>query len=244
MKRQKRRIVPIVLLILAVIAAGVVFWQRENLEAIRLLAGKSSGELADEIEAQQQQTQKAMESYGDLGVRDLTPEEESELIQGTLTVEEAVGRITNSTDAPAQAQSDTESADTPTQTQQPDAEGEQRAGAEETREVVSRYVAQMYTIKAQFLGKLNQLYEAAKSDYLALPAAERTDSKKRSIAMHYAVEASAMESDCDDQVNAVLESLTAELKQCGADISIVDTIRQSYEDQKALKKAYYMSLLS
>ena len=48
----------------------------------------------------------------------------------------------------------------------------------------------------------------------------------------------------DAQVAAILNELKTQLQAANADTSIIGKIREAYENEKTLKKAYYMKLLS
>ena len=51
-----------------------------------------------------------------------------------------------------------------------------------------------------------------------------------------------MELDCDAQVDAALDELRKTLTAQGKDTAVVETLRQAYENEKSLKKAYYLDV--
>jgi hypothetical protein len=51
-----------------------------------------------------------------------------------------------------------------------------------------------------------------------------------------------MESNCDKEVANVLSVLDAQLKALNGDTQIITILRDAYENEKAVKKAYYISL--
>ena len=59
----------------------------------------------------------------------------------------------------------------------------------------------------------------------------------------YIKRAGALESNCDSRMEEILARISAHIKEDGGDSSIVNEIREVYENEKALKKAYYLSLL-
>ena len=109
---------------------------------------------------------------------------------------------------------------------------------------ISACVAQMYVLKSSFVAQLEALYNQAFGEYEAvyhqLTEAEREAKKKNIISSLYP-KASALEKQCDTQVNQVLAKLEALLKESGGDISLVGRIRDSYNSEKSLKKAYYLN---
>ena len=48
---------------------------------------------------------------------------------------------------------------------------------------------------------------------------------------------------CDAKVETLLSELKTELKTHNADTSIINKIRAAYENEKKLKKAYYIKLM-
>ena len=101
----------------------------------------------------------------------------------------------------------------------------------------------MYVLKSNFESRLGALYEQAKQDYISVPNSQRSARKTEVVKKVYS-QAVALENECDAQVEAVLKELDSILKQSGGDRSIVSKIRQSYNDEKSLKKAYYLNLFN
>lgn len=107
---------------------------------------------------------------------------------------------------------------------------------------VSELVAKMYSIKADFMGKLSAFESKVISEYKALPEAQRTTATKAKIVadnMSYII---GLEAQCDAQVDAVTSELSAIMTANGKDTSLVDQIKSAYTGEKELKKAYYVSL--
>ena len=98
-------------------------------------------------------------------------------------------------------------------------------------------------MKAYYLGQLGQLEAAVKSDYSALPENKRNIIGKKELVSKYMGRATSLMSQCDSRVESVLSELKSGLESYGADTSIIKRIRSAYENEKALKKAYYMSLV-
>jgi len=109
---------------------------------------------------------------------------------------------------------------------------------------ISACVAQMYVLKSSFVAQLEALYNQAFGEYEAvydqLTEEERAVKKKSIISSLYP-KAAALEKQCDAQVNEVLSKLEALLKASGGDVSLVGRIRDSYNSEKSLKKAYYLN---
>ena len=73
---------------------------------------------------------------------------------------------------------------------------------------------------------------------------EQRTAKKKELLNEVYPRASALEKDCDTQMNDLLGKLTKLLKESGEGTGLVDQIRESYYNEKSLKKAHYLSLLT
>ena len=108
----------------------------------------------------------------------------------------------------------------------------------------SECVARMYVLKSNFESRLAALAEQAKQDYISVPWGEERTARKSEVVKRIYPKAAALEKECDANVDKVLAELESLLKQSGEDTSIVNKIRQSYSEEKSLKKAYYLNLLN
>lgn len=54
--------------------------------------------------------------------------------------------------------------------------------------------------------------------------------------------AANLESACDANVNAVISELKSILSAAGRDMSLVSSIQTAYNNEKQLKKAYYINM--
>jgi len=82
-----------------------------------------------------------------------------------------------------------------------------------------------------------------KSEYAAMPAEKKNlVGKKELVSKHMGVALGLM-NQCDAKVEALIAELETELKKIGGDTSIIRTIKNAYENEKALKKAQYLKLL-
>lgn len=109
--------------------------------------------------------------------------------------------------------------------------------------IVGDRIVELYSLKAYYLGQLGQIEASAKSDYLSLPKEKRGLVGKNTIVNKYMGVAMGHMNSCDAKVNSLLSGLEADLKAANADTSIIKTIRDAYESEKTMKKAYYASLL-
>jgi len=103
-------------------------------------------------------------------------------------------------------------------------------------------VGEIYALRSSFVGQLDGLLQQAKAEYGAL-SPEQREKQKSALASKYIGMAGGLESRCDGQMEAILGRIQKHLKETGGDTSLVKEIRKVYENEKALKKSYYMSLM-
>lgn len=104
-------------------------------------------------------------------------------------------------------------------------------------------VGEIYALRTSFVGQLDGLLQQAKAEYSAL-SPEQREKQKSSLAGKYIGLAGSLEASCDSQMEAILSRIQKHLKETGGDTSLVKEIRRVYENEKALKKSYYMSMMS
>lgn len=107
---------------------------------------------------------------------------------------------------------------------------------------VSDLVAKMYVIKSDFLAKLDEFEARIKAEYSALPKEKQTTATKADIVSANMSYITGLEAQCDAQVKAVTDELTALMVANGKDTALVDAINTAYKNEKELKKSYYISL--
>lgn len=234
--KKRRWGVWIALIITAVLlctVAGVAYWQKNNIAALVNFMRYDETQLEEKMVESKKTVDEVVQSYEIDDLRDLTPEEEEKLREGKITVEEAFALM---------REPKTPEADTPPKsTASPEASSSSKTDpARGEKEIVSDYVGQMYRLKAEFIGKLGAAERRAIAEYRALTP-EQKKTSKQSLITKYLGEGNALERSCDARVAEVLKNMTAELKGVNGDLSIIKTIQKAYDDEKMLKKSYYLS---
>ena len=113
---------------------------------------------------------------------------------------------------------------------------------EEYNKKVAELVAKIYVIKANFTSTLSAFESNIIASYKALPKEQHTTATKAKIVSDNMGYVTGLEAQCDAQVKAVTDELSALMKENGKDTSLVDAINSAYNSEKELKKAYYISL--
>ena len=261
---SRRKQILCVLLALAVVIVGICCWQRNNLRALGMSLRLSQDELSGEMDRQRERTEEAARQAG-VSVRALTDEEKQTLRGSEVSREELIDRITDSvqpaieqtvaddtaaddaaadnTAADDTAADNTAAADTaaPSSAQQP--QPQEPEDSEQTlRDQLARQIAEIYVMEAEYTDWLEQANQDAIDEFTALPESEQTTANKYSIGMTYLSAALEKEKECDAEMKTAEDAIRSLLTQLGDSTSLVDEIHAAYLEEKAAKKAYYLSL--
>ena len=246
MKRWMK-ILCIVLALLAALLAGLYWWQRENLKAVKDAASHSSEELEEKLAENQQQIRDVVDAAPEIVVREVTEEERQALRDGTMTQEELIDRLldtggqSDSTVAPGMEETPPgEDAKAPAET--PTLPAEQPKPVEDPyQKELSAIIAKVYVLREDFTMALDNMYDEAKAEYIALPAEKRTKSNLMVLASKYLSKATALEKECDARMDEIVADMEKLIQENNGDMSLVDTVVYSYANEKSLKKSWYMS---
>lgn len=226
--------------IVVLLGAGVI-WQWENVDAVIKWQTCSKEELVDQIGSQKKQAQEVLKSYGIEDIEDFTFEEEEEIRQGKLTLEQAMQKYGKKEEIASPEENQGLSNEELTETD--DKNKEQTTQEGDTKAVIENAAMQMYGLKAKYIGQLGALERSARQEYSALSKEQKANGGINSLVSKYSGSAMALQGACDAEVNGVLASLKQELQNRNESTDIVNTMQATYEQEKTLKKAYYLSLI-
>ena len=250
------RVLVIILVALFVICGFVIAFQWKNIKALYQATQYSPDEIKQQISDNRKAVTDSLKSYNAPEIRDFTPEEEESIRKGELSVSEAMSKILEESDVsiegvgssdgnPANSALLSDAVDTENMQNGDNAANSAQSGSEGTTAVyenvdpvaqtVVTYTTKMYELKAQYLGQIGSTIDAAKADYMS-------GMSKTALASKYLSIVGNLETTADSEVESTLNELTAKLDSLGADTSIVNVLRQTYENEKSLKKSYYISL--
>lgn len=231
MKTWKKILLCVLLLILVALVALCV-WQRDNLAALKTSVSYSREDIAVMMEENDRKIAQSAQSVEGVTVRDLTEEEKQDLRTGELNQEELLELLT--TQLPEQCV---------TPEAQPSPESPQPPVQEESAEkALSKCLAEIYLMKAEYTAWLEDKNQEAIDEYVALEESQRTTAAKYSIGMRCMREALEKEKECDARMEEMKEKIRVLLDKLGRDDSLIDEIQAAYEEEKELKKAYFLGL--
>lgn len=242
---MKKRYIVLLVLVAVVVAGGLFLYsQRNNVKALYYLQTMKVETLQEEMDRNSLELKQALK---DNGMAEITVSDEDlqMVMDGEWSVEEAAQKIVGG-DAGEQTHPDTgkpSGMDSP----QPSAVGENPASnppVADNGEAIQTQVATMYVLKATFVARLEAIVQEAKDAYTALPAERRTSQEKVGIVYGKTAQLSALERECDEKVAAVVAEVRRLLRESGGDNALADKLEQVYEQEKSLKKAYYIKELN
>lgn len=247
---RKKKIACAVLGGVLLCAGGLTAWQWNNISAALSFARYSQEELEGKLDQNDQAIKDAVQNIPNVTIRDVTQEEKDALKDGTLTQEELIQSLIQSEPKPEQKPESKPPQDSQTTPDVPITEPEQPPRQEEPEQQKSDFetrlnelIAKVYVLREEFLIKLDQTQMAAIADYKAIPADQRTTKKIASLVSGYLSKGLDMEKECDAQIEQIVVEMEALLKKNGGDLSIAQTVYDTYVEEKSLKKAWYMAEL-
>lgn len=237
-KRKTARTVLLIVLAVLVLAVGLLAWRfRKEIQAFTISRQYSTAELEGQLADNDQTIRDAVEASSDVTVRAPTEEEREALRDGSLSQEELIGRLTGESAAG--------SSDSAPETAAPEEQPAEQAPAEppEYQKQLSALIAQVYVLREEYLAALDNMETSAKADYRALSDSQRTAGKLASLVSDYIGRATRLEKECDGKMDAIIAQMETLIQANNGDMSLTDTVFNTYVNEKSLKKAWYMSRL-
>lgn len=237
-----------------VVVAGIAVtaWQWNNVKAAVYLMTMDESTLTTKLDENQQVLNRAMEEY-QITPYEFTSEQIDALASGELDPETLAAQLLAEEDgqssgsAAASGETGAESAapsadasapsapsSSPSSPSSPSAEEPFAAEKAEVRELITT----MYVLRATYVGKLEAIVQEAIDEYVA---GAHTQENRQKVVYSKFEELTALESECDAKVADVVDRMRTLLKAMGQDDSLAKEVEQTYQEEKSLKKAYYVS---
>lgn len=239
--------------VVLVAGAVTVAVQWNNIKALSYMMTMDTGTLSQRAEENRKTLDKAMEDY-QIPAYTFSEEEMAQLASGELSEEEAASRLlgqsgsgeTGTTEEPAPSQSQAPS-ENPSASQAPSAsqsaapsQSASQSGNNATQEAeaeLRQLVATMYVLQATYEGKLEAIVQEAIDEYTA---GEHTSENRTKIVYSKYDALTKLEKECDQKVADIVARMRELLKATGQSESLADEVQKTYEEEKSLKKAYYI----
>ncbi len=226
------KILIILLIVATCTVAGLLIWQRDNISALVGGLSSSSEDLASKMDDQRNKLKIEVEKYVSKSIEDISAEDEKKLIKGEITVEEVADKY----NLPLNYMKDDE--DSNSGSVKPVAESDTR----NVDAAISVSVSRMYALKAKYVNKLGEVERAVLEEYKNLPKEKQNKDGKYKILMDNLDGVAKLEKKCDEEVAKVLSDLEEELESLNGDTEIIKILKESYKQEKEIKKSYYLSI--
>ena len=196
----------VLLIILAVLVVGSIalyIWQGENIRAMIKALTTDPEVLASNLEALRNEHHQGIENDLNitLPVKPVSADQSNDLLDGKKTPEEVKQEL----------------GVVPEQTQ-----------AVTKEDIVSQCVAELYAYKADVMGYLGGLKQAAIDQWNALSSGERTTAKKSEIMMNGVSQCYEYEVVVDGRVQEILDIYRAKMKAIGEGTQLIDVLWNYY----------------
>lgn len=250
---KKFKIFLIILAVIIALISVLVWWQFGNIKSAYYWFKYDKENIAELIDKQNDDVDKFLKDKSDLNVRQSTEAEQKLHQEMLIDDDEFIGVLTGKTDVPEMFGQDitldesknfVDSNGKPIskeELQEAKKEVENQTQQSDDKQKASECVARMYVLKSNFEMRLSSIFNEAKAHYLTYPYEERVN-KKGEILKSFYNKAVALEKECDANVDKVLSELDTILTRTGEDKSIITKIKEAYDNEKSLKKAYYLNL--
>lgn len=223
------KIFGIVFLCIALAVGGVALWQKDHIKALITGVKYSKEELGEMMVSAQDELKKAVESFSGEELREYTPEELEQIENGEISSDEVMAKIINEA---------LEKKLGTTNSNQGASNRSTGNNAEKTADIIiNEHIAQLYAIKSSYMGQIDSLIAQGAAEYSELVKAGNASSAKQTLLPRYISAATSLESACDNEVEQVISSLSAELKKKNHSLDIIKTIRSAYANEKSIKIA-------
>ncbi len=203
------------IILAALLAVGyIAYVNRGNIESF-ITAMKYNDE---EIDVQIQKTKETLKTdidkYFEENIRDFTEEEEAAIQSGEKSAQKVLAEII--LEAPKKEEPNNAEA------------------------IIAKYTSKILDLEGTYVGQIEGLLLTASREYWFSPPEQQTLQNKVKIMTKYVGTINELEASCDKEVESYISSMEKELKAIGADTSVAETARQSYKNEKKLRKAAYL----
>ena len=229
--------------VVLVAGAVTVAVQWNNIKAVAYMMTMDTGTLSQRAEENRKTLDKAKEEMGQLASGELSEEEAAARIlgeNGGTTAEPEPSQSGAPSQEPSPSQSTPPSqSPSASQSAQPAQSADQggETSAQDAEAELRQLVATMYVLQATYEGKLEAIVQEAIDEYTA---GEHTSENRTRIVYSKYDALTKLEQECDQKVADVVSRMRELLKATGQSESLADEVQRTYEEEKSLKKAYYI----
>lgn len=253
MKKPTKILLTFLLITIASIGA-LIYLQQDNLSAIINSMKYSPEDIAIQLDTNREKLKSEVEKYTAKSINDITAEDEQKLLNGKLSLEEVADKYNLPIEYMVENDESENVEDINKQNIIPENDKEiesdsnkittsnKQPNTDEINDVISESISKMYALKAKYVNKLGELEREVYKTYTSLPKEKQNKDNKYNIIMENMEYAADLEEKCDNEVYEVISELKTELNKLSGDTEIINILEDAYEEEKELKKSYYLSL--
>ena len=108
---------------------------------------------------------------------------------------------------------------------------------------MAELIAEAYILRDEYTMALENMYGEAEVTLTAYVNESRSGEEITSLIGSYLSRASAMEAECDGKIDGIVYEMNGLIEKNNGDMTLVDTLVETYVNEKATKQAWYISRL-
>jgi cell division protein FtsL len=243
--RKISKVLLTILTVIVLVACVVLYVQYDNISALINGMNTSSDDLAAEMNDNREKLKEEVEKYTSSPINDISAEDEEKLLNGDISIEDVAEKYHLPLDYMNDDNEDTmenSSGTTSTSGNTIPETSDNKDNEKAIDAAISGGVSKMYALKAKYVNKLGELEREVIKEYSNLPKEKQNENSKYSIVMDNIDYIAELEKKCDNDVANVLSTLESELIRLNGDTEIIQILKDAYQKEKEVKKAYYLSL--
>ncbi len=232
---NRRAIKPIIVIVLAIVAVILV---------LKLVSLWDSKRGAVDVDKFQSTVPAETETQSpDVLVREPTDEEREELANGNITKDELIQNLVYDAvvTLPDSTTNNGES-EHPPGTDQEETHQTEKPAKSEYGQRIAEIIAEVYVLRDEYIIALEHMYSEAEASLTELVEAENKEGMA-ALVSSYLSRANELEVQCDEKIDAIVAEMKGLIEDNGGDMTPVDTIIETYINEKATKKAWYIERL-
>ena len=237
---MKKRYIFLSILVVFIIAAGVLLWiNADNIKAIYKATQYNTEEIEKQIQESEKKNTEILQQYNKENIKPLSEEDSEKLTKGELTEQEAIDLVLGRTQEPEKVEEITTNPQQQPPQQQPEQQQPQMSVEDEDR--LGELIAKVYVLKGKYNKLISDENYRAASDFYSLPKDQQTKEKKYERGVTFMRNVLRLQDECDGEMNKIFTEMADILKRNNMTTELVDEIKKAYEEEKELKKAYFVN---
>ena len=217
------KILLVIILAFIIAVAGILLWQRKNIESILMGVSQNSKQIEQKRNENQETLVGDVNDYMDTPAREMTEEEIGQIERGETTAAEVYQKIF-------------EEKNKETENTIPE---QAVANAKDKDRIISQYMSELYRLQNEYTAKAEATIAQGASYYESIKKHPQDAAARASTITKFTSVVRNLEKECDSEVESVIKKMRADLTAIGADTSIIESVRATYANEKQLKLSYY-----